>query len=439
MRSVSLGFRSSAQPAQRCGAFLCLAWLTGLVALSSSPSARADQFLLANGGQLQGKRVDDAKDAAAPYIIALDSGGTVTLEARQIREWRRPHPAQAEYERRVRETPHTAEAQWELAEWCRQHGLHEAREAHLLLILQLDTDHREARHALGYSQVGGQWVHPRRHHEEAGYVRYQGKWRTPQEVQLIQEREDRENAARQWRRQLQRWRSDLVSSRPERARAAYDAFQQIDDPHAIDPLTALILSEPLRPLKILFVRCLAAIPHDRAVHQLIYVSLTEPDIEVFHECIDLVVDRRSPETVPTYIQALRNIHNVRVNRAAYALRKLNDPQAIGPLIEALQTRHMVVLEPAKQPGQTTTTFVRPNNAAAQKVMDAAANNLQGSAFSTGDEPVSTYVTVPNQHVLQALVDMSGVSFGYDQAAWRRWHAAQRHQRPSSIASRRDEQ
>src|SRR5690606_40862125 len=131
MRSVSLGFRSSAQPAQRCGAFLCLAWLTGLVALSSSPSARADQCLLANGGQLQGKRVDDAKDAAAPYIIALDSGGTVTLEARQIREWRRPHPAQAEYERRVRETPHTAEAQWELAEWCRQHGRSEEHTSEL--------------------------------------------------------------------------------------------------------------------------------------------------------------------------------------------------------------------------------------------------------------------------------------------------------------------
>ena len=63
-----------------------------------------------------------------------------------------PAPDEAEYER-IRPTyADTAAAQWELAQWCREHKLTAQRETHLRRVIELEPNHVEARHALGYSQ-----------------------------------------------------------------------------------------------------------------------------------------------------------------------------------------------------------------------------------------------------------------------------------------------
>ena len=214
-------------------------------------------------------------------------------------------------------------------------------------------------------------------------------------------------------------------------------FASINDPRAIDPLTRLILAERLRPLKILFIRTLAKMPYDRAVHQLIYVSLVDPDIEIFYEAVDRVADRRIADTAHVYVTALKNVNNIRVNRAAYALRKLADDSAIEPLIDALVTHHLVHLQRSRGSESMNLTAVRPNNAAAEQAIAKDRDNMSSTAFSNGESAKTTVVSIPNNEVLAALVQLSGgVSFGFDKDAWRRWHAAQRQQVPT-FATRRD--
>ena len=70
----------------------------------------------------------------------------------------RPRPEEAEYER-IRPTyADTAAAQWELAQWCREHRLTAIARNAPAAGHRVHPNHVEARRALGYSQIDGQWV-----------------------------------------------------------------------------------------------------------------------------------------------------------------------------------------------------------------------------------------------------------------------------------------
>lgn len=54
----------------------------------------------------------------------------------------------------------TLASQYELAVYCRKHGLKEQAIAHWSAILELEPDHEEARVALGFTRFGEQWLKP---------------------------------------------------------------------------------------------------------------------------------------------------------------------------------------------------------------------------------------------------------------------------------------
>ena len=85
----------------------------------------------------------------------------------------RPRPDEAEYERIAPTYPDTAAAQWELAQWCREHKLTAQRQVHLRRVIELEPNHAAARHALGYSRVDGQWVTQEEAMTARGFVRQQ--------------------------------------------------------------------------------------------------------------------------------------------------------------------------------------------------------------------------------------------------------------------------
>jgi hypothetical protein len=332
--------------------------------------------------------------------------------------------------------PQTADAHWELAEWCRSKNLEAHRLLHLQRLLELEPHHAEARKLLGYVQIQGQWMRPGDQQRSAGYTRYRGRWRTTQEIRLIEEREQVTTAQREWLQRLKRWRKSLATAKPTELQAVLERFQSIDDPLAIDPLTVMLLQERLRPVKMMYIDVLARIEHERAVNQLIYVSLVDPDIEIFHACLDKIVPRRLATTVPTYVRGLKNVSNPRINRSAAALKRLGDPAAVEPLIESLVTVHPMRIAPGSHPDAVAVTFLRQPSSGSS---GSSSSPLSGGGFSNRSVPEFIPLQVPNQEVLSALVELSGgVSFGFDQTAWRRWYAAQRQHVPS-FTTRRDTQ
>lgn len=402
----------------RATAVALLSW--GLLLAGPWPG-RAETIWLRTGGRVEGKLVATGPaDTAVPRSIELVRGGRLVLDEDQIASIDKLSDAEAHYRRRAPRVPRTVEAQWRLAEWCRENGLTAQRRVHLEQILKLDGNHVGARRGLGYFQYHGQWVTRAEVHQRAGYVRHEGRWRTPQDVRLLEEREAWRQARVEWQKRLQRWRQQIARGKPHEIEEAWQQIQKIADPAAIGPLADLVRQEPLLRLKRLYIRQLAAIPHPSAVQHLVQLSLTEAHPEVVDDCLQAVVGRRLPDTLETYAQFLRDADNYRVNRAAQALRRFREPATLAPLIEALITPHAIPLGPT--PGGThTVSLLRP----------ADGNSGGDIAFKHDSNPPAVTILVPNREVLAALVDISGgVSFGYDQAAWRRWLAAQRQRLPT---------
>src|SRR5690606_8756785 len=183
--------------------------------------------------------------------------------------------AEAEYARRAPRYPDTVAGQWKLAEWCRHRQLKTQRQTHLRRILELSPDHVEARHAPGYGQLRGKWTTRSDHLTERGYQLYKGEWRSPQDIALIESRENAKQAARDWLERLKAWRVQLHD--PRTAALAYQSIAEVRDEAAVAPLRAMLCSERARDVKALYIEVLCAIRNAEAIESLVFVTLNDPD------------------------------------------------------------------------------------------------------------------------------------------------------------------
>jgi hypothetical protein len=102
---------------------------------------------------------------------------------------------------------------------------------------------------------------------------------------------------------------------------------------------------------------------------------------------------------------------------------MKDPAAVGPLIDAIVTVHTFQIQKG-QPGQTSASFSKGGGGG-------------GGGFTFGGGGVEIVKqSIQNRSVLDALVELTGVSFNYDEKAWKKWYAAQK--KPASLDARRDD-
>ena len=205
--------------------------------------------------------------------IQVADGATVTLDASQVKLAPRVRADEAEYER-IRPTyADTADAQWDLAQWCREHRLTAQRETHLRRVIELAPDHVEARRALGYSQIDGQWVLHDELMKDRGYRLYKGKWMLPQEITVLEEKRNREVAQQEWFQKLKTWRGWLDGGREQQGR---DNILAITDPAAVRAL-ATALHDDADPHHLLFVDALAKIDDPDAAMALAIAAIDDND------------------------------------------------------------------------------------------------------------------------------------------------------------------
>jgi hypothetical protein len=236
-----------------------------------------------------------------------------------------------------------------------------------------------------------------------GLVRHSGAWRSPQEILLI-ERADREAAAeRDWAKRLERLRRDL--DKPATAGRAAEEIAEISDPRAGAALVAAIRSDPVARSRGLYVAALSRIATPAAFAALVSIVLDHPDGETRIAAVERLAAIGPPLAVPPLVAALASDDNARVNRAAEALGRLGDRSAVAALIASLETRHVAAPAGGPAPGATSATFTP-----------------SGGGLSLGGGPTRSVVAVRNDRVLEALVTLSGTSFGWDIAAWRAWLA-----------------
>jgi hypothetical protein len=371
----------------------------------------ADVFILESGGRLEGEWINREERPLTRYSIR-QSGITLTLPAGNVREAIRQSPAELEYSQLAPAAADTVEGQWELAEWCRKNSLTRQREVHLRRLIELNPDHQQARYALGYQFQRGEWITRAGAWRQEGYELYRGKWRTPQEIEILENNSRSELAEKEWLVRLKRWRFEL--EHPEKSRLAYSSLTSIDDPIAARPIGEFFARERRRDVKALYAGILARIATADAIRILVERALSDPDDEVFYSCVGKLAQIQKPRIGVAFIAALKDNDNIKVNRAAAALARLQDKSAISPLIDALKTTHSRVINAGPGADATTTAFVNG-----------------GTLMKKGEGPEVQIVHVQNQPVLDALTKLTGADFGFDQRAWRYWYSQEKIAKESS--------
>jgi hypothetical protein len=396
------------------------AWLliTAMAILLLPSILRADTFRLANGGQVQGEWLNQEEKPLVRFVIRQPSGLILKLTQEQVSEHLRELPAEREYETLAPLTPDTVEGQWKLAEWCRDHHLSRQRTSHLERIIELEPNHQMARALLGFAFVDGRWTTKQDLHHAEGYEFYKGRWRTSQEIELMESRSKRELAEKAWLAKLVRLRSHLGNDQ-----VAAETIATVKDPHAIPAIATLLSRERVREVKVLLIDVLENMQSGEAVQVLVKVSLSDPDEEIYHYCIDKIVRLKVPHVADAFISALKDSSNSVVNRAAMALGRIDDPASISPLIEALVTVHQRTLPGRNGPDATAASFSADG----------------GTSIVQNQGPRVIVARVQNQEVLAALTKLTQTTFGFDQRAWRLWHDQEKRARAAKEQVRLNQQ
>lgn len=370
----------------------------------------ADEFILASGGRIVGELTADADPTHGKYVVRTAPGTVVTLTKEQVAEVLRRSPEAAEYETVRHQRPDTVAGHWALAEWCKEQRLTDERKAHLLRILELEPDHKDARLALGYQRLGGQWRTTQEHMSSLGKVQYKptGEWLYPQEIEVVEQRQRATQVRLEWVANLKRWRDWFGGSKEPEARAA---INEIKDPAALAALAQAMDDEKLDALRVLYARAVARIGTPDAQMLLAKHALHDKSSEIRATCLDLLIATPQPMIVNHFIQQLRSKDNDVLNRAAYGLGRFKDARAVSPLIDALVTRH-----------QYQITYGTPGGAM------SASNGPNGTSFSTGSTTRIENRELKNQPVLDALIMLVGgaqAGYQFDVEAWKQWYAGQK--------------
>ncbi|MEZ6113262.1 MAG: HEAT repeat domain-containing protein [Pirellulaceae bacterium] len=378
------------------------------IGFTASNGARAEVFVLTQGGRIEGRLVNADQQPRATYVVATITG-EVTLAADQVEEVISKTAAEARYEEILPRMPASAEGNLKMATWCERIGLPELRRRHLEKVLEYDPENKEARYALGFSFLDGQWVRPDEFMESRGYVRYRGSWRLPQEVALEEAAESAEVREKEWRKQIKMWRGWIVKGRSQ-ADEGLRNLRQLDDPVAAAGLADLIGEEEFPQMRVILVETLGRLKTPLGIATFAKLAAEDPDPKVRDVAIDQLIAFGGERAIPLLVNYLTDKDNVVVNRAAVALGSIGDPSATVALIDALSTKHKFIIQ---------TGGVGNSNAGFSN------DGAGGGTFSQGGGPKLVETELPNRGALDALTAIHRVNFQYDKQRWKDWYAQQR--------------
>jgi hypothetical protein len=246
---------------------------------------------------------------------------------------------------------------------------------------------------------------------QRGYRWYKGKWMLPQEIEAIENKRTRETAQQKWFQEIKRWRSWLGSERDQQAR---ENILAINDPSAVRALALALHDESDIHARLVFVDALAKIGASEANRALAVAAIDDRAEEVRLTCLDRLEPKKDSDVVAYFVKKLKDKENSVVNLAGIALGHMKDPASIGPLIEALVTVHKFTIHKAGGDGATSAAFGK-----------GAGGGPGASGMSAGGGPTIVHQSISNQAVLDALIAITGQTFGFDQQHWKHWYAAQR--------------
>ncbi len=409
--------------------------LIGVVMPAVSP-AQADLIKLRSGGELRGRIDRDSSGPDDELVTIRTLSGLEVVVARKDIQFLTHRPLSIEeYESRLRRTPNTVEAQWELAEWCREQGLKTQREEQLERVIALDPDHEAAHRGLKHRLVDGEWMSRDEEMLSKGYVKHRNRYVTPQELELIEKTEADLEAEQAWYKKVRLWRAWLYGRSDKRREQALVELQQIVDPYAVAALTQNFQDDENRQARALFVKILSGIDGPRPVAPLVAQSLHDSDHEIRYEALNAISEAQYDFAIPLYVRELNHDWNEIIRRAAMALQRMGDESVVEPLIASLVTTHKYRVQVPRESVSMNSTGMVGNPGRVSLPPDVEARLLAGQLpygvivnQPQARVPMKTIVVKrqqQNSEVLTALQKITGESFGYDERTWQLWWSAKK--------------
>jgi hypothetical protein len=376
-----------------------------LAILIIAADSRADVVELRGGGQIEGAVKRNAQEKAPYAVVQVDPALRIAIPESQIARVAASADLE-EYSEKVKATPDDADAQYELARWCKGKTLLAQYRHHLQRAIAVDPDHAKARAALGFVDHEGKWIRYSQLQKERGLIPVAGRYRLPEEVALLDARSESEIDTKRWTREISRLRAAVLRG-GDKGAAASAALAAIQDPYAAPAMAAELVENVKQPqtLRLFWIERLYVFANRPALEALAKVGLNDPDSVVREKALEVLAKIAPGSAIATYAPMLKSNDNALVNRAANALTYFPDPEMALTLVEALVTEHKKEI-PADQ--STTVGF-----------------GGGGGGLSSGGKAKIVVTQLQNPPVLAALrAIVPDADFGYDESQWRQYFARQ---------------
>jgi hypothetical protein len=432
-----------------------LRWSGPLLAtLAAIPGARADVFELTGGGKIEGVALPDPAPEGLILIQTMGSKSPLKFRKEQIRQVIRQAGPLDDYLKLRERASKDAGANYELGRWCERQKMAGLATVHFEAAIAADPDHAGAREKLGHVHHHGEWLTNDELKVKQGWIKFKGRWMSPEEKDRLDQDETRsaENAA--WARRIRVHLDALRRGPADRYQQAEAAILAIEDPLAVPALVKGFAKEKPE-LRMLMARSLSGIRGPESSRAMTDRLLIEGDPSVRSTLKEELSRRDDPAPVAQLVRSLRSEDQAVRGRAADALAGLQVRRAVPNLIDSLVTvkRRLIFTEEPVSGGGTGIGFSSvtpaPANGGGGGIVSGTSTGVattatavvapgvsvlvpQPMAIGTGiglgsgmqTQPATRVVTkvFQNPEVLRALRTLTGEDFAYDVGAWKRWLA-----------------
>ena len=393
-----------------CACFLLAAH--GGAAFGQTPDvSQSGGVSIQQGGGVRGIVKNPNAGASEAFEIEPTLGGKIVIDASEVKQVTNLRPEQISYRNFAPLQRDTVDAHLKIANWAEKNNLSALADERYQRIIELDPENEIAHKALQHVKEDGVWVSKKEQMEQKGLERVGGRSVSRQEAELIRKREELKDEERYWKKETQL----LYQGAKNENQRAREAMRKIKNPSALPHLIRLYASEKRDPEgRVLLTQAIGSIGTPAALGQLGAIALTDPDMDVRVAAIDGVCKKKIArnEAIEYFRRRLRNSDDVgEINRAAYALERLEAERAIPDLINALVTQHKrkIVVGSEKTGMSVDSTgaisgFSPGGGGHMKTVVDVSSNETVHEALVN---IVATYYQTP-------------VDFGFDVDAWIRW-------------------
>ncbi len=397
---------------------LTLPMLTNVAVAQGTDNQRMDDMVeLRSGSEFEVRLINQTQTENRKFVIfETESGSIIKLDQKYVGSVLPADEDQKRYIALRDKLPATAEANWEIIDWCKSQSRGRTKfkdqiQYHLENIIAIEPNDRKARQLLGYEDFNGQWSLKELRYRKYGYVREKSNW-IPKLAQRVEKNVDQKDArAGSLKEKFSRWTRELHRSRLSPAELERMLFD------IVTPESAnFIFEEGARKkdqppaLRKLYVEAFGETPSLASAGALVYFSITDVDGEIRERALTLL---QQPEFDQDFAMRraiaayLNNKDFTYSQRAAILIRTLsqvpgaNPREVLVPLIDSLVAVREVPRPGATEAGRLNTTF----------------SSNGGLGFSTGGGPQTIKKEVSNEQSLNALKQITGKDFGYDEKLW----------------------